>query len=109
MSLFAQHGWSKSDKIETGLRKGILQGVVLSPRYERPAPLQLFMKQLRFEFGETATIIFDPQFYVAALPEARAGELARYPYFREGLTRSDFRPSQARDYVKQVLDRKSVV
>ena len=101
MSLFAQHGWKKSEKIETGLRAGIIEGVVLSPRYERPATLQLFTKQLRLEFGENMTVIFDPQFYVAALPEARAGALARYSYFHEGLTRGDFRPSQVRDYVKQ--------
>lgn len=109
MALFAQHGSSKSDKIEKGLRAGIVRGVALSPRYEGPTKLQLFSNQLRFEFGENATIIFDPQFYAAALPNARAGALTQYPYFEEGLTRAQFRHSQVHDYAQRTLDYQSVL
>jgi len=102
MYLFAQHGYGKSDKIESGLRAGLIRGIVLSPRFERRSTLESFIWDLRAEFGEQVTMIFDPQFYAAALPDARAGRLVEYPYFAVGLTFADFKPSQIREYVASV-------
>jgi hypothetical protein len=88
--IYAQHGWGKSDKIEAGLRAGHLSGVILSPRDEQPNRMADLVDDLRDEFGEEITILFDPQFYATTVVPARDGRLPDYSYYEPGLARGRF-------------------
>lgn len=90
MTVFAQHGYGKTDKIERGLRASHISGVILSPRDESPQNLSDFNTSLRQEFGEEVEIIFDPQFFASTLVPVRDRYLPDYPYYSQGLTRADF-------------------
>lgn len=90
MHVYAQQGYGKTDKIETGLRAGHLSGVILSPRDESPDNIRAYAEKLRQEFADRATILFDPQFYATTISPARDGYLRAYSYFEPGLTRGSF-------------------
>lgn len=90
MSIFAQHGYGKSVKIEEGLRNGSLSGVVLSPRDETPERIKEYIALLRDEFSSNVVIAFDPQFYATTVTPVRDGCLPDYPYYESGLTRGRF-------------------
>jgi len=90
MTLYAQQGYGKSDKIERGIRDGNLSGVVLSPRDLAPDAMQSFIQSLREEFGHDIDILFDPQFFATVISEATDRNLPDYPYYQPGLRRSDF-------------------
>lgn len=88
--IYAQHGYGKTDKIEVGIREGSLTGVILGPRNERPHRMAQFANALRQEFQNQITILLDPQFYIANIPDPKPGPLADYPYYRERLSRGNF-------------------
>jgi hypothetical protein len=90
MTLYAQHGYGKGDKLESGLGAGSLQGVILSPRNESPERMAALANSLRLTFGSSRQILFDPQFYATTIPDANDGPLPDYPYYRNGLTRRQF-------------------
>ncbi len=105
MTIYAQHGYGKSDKIEAGIRGKTLSGVVLSPRDETPARMESYVADLRGEFGADLQILLDPQFYATTVLPARDGKLPDYPYYRGGLTRGNFvSPSNIALYVRETLD-----
>ena len=89
MTLFAQHGWGKSDKIDTGLREGILSGVIMSPKDEMPARLQDYVRKIRADHPN-ATVMFDPQLYASTIADARLGKLLEYGYFDAPKVYRDF-------------------
>lgn len=104
MSLFAQHGYGKSDKIEIGLRASLIQGVIFGPKDEIPQNLERYIRELRAEFP-TCEILFDPQFYVSTIIPARDGNLSNYPYYQPALTRRDFISSnRISEFVRNCLD-----
>ncbi|MHB8927618.1 MAG: hypothetical protein ACYC9Q_08160 [Bacillota bacterium] len=90
MTVLAQHGYGKSDKIQTALREGVLGGLVLSPKDEEPSKMYDYIDLLRGEFGGNIAILFDPQFYATTIPSCRDGYLTGYPYYQPGLTRGRF-------------------
>ena len=61
MSLFAQHGHGKSDKITTALA-GTLDGVIFGARNEKPEKLAACLEDIRESFD--VELLVDPQFYV---------------------------------------------
>ena len=95
MTLLAQHGYGKSDKIELGIRNGSLSGVVLSPRDLSPEAMTDFVARLREEFSHNIEILLDPQFYASVIDEATDRNLPDYPYYTPGLRRSDFLSAKA--------------
>ena len=102
--IYAQHGYGKSDKIETGLREGSLAGVILSPRNESPEKMIDFVDHLRQEFLSEIDILFDPQFYVSTISDPNLGYLAEYPYHQARLTRGRFvSPTDVNRYAEQAL------
>ena len=105
MPLLAQCGYGRSNKIELGLQAGSISGVILSPRDEGRERLESFQAELRRNVP-ASTVLFDPQFYAATLPNARDGNLAEYPYYtnNSGLSRNQFRPRQIQEYVGACLD-----
>lgn len=104
MAIYAQHGHGKSDKIEVALRQGTISGVILSPKDESPANVASYVDELRREFGTRVSVLFDPQFY-ATVNGSRLGALPEFPYFRPGLTRSNFiAPGDITRYVSDTLN-----
>ncbi len=85
MKLFAQAGFQAGDKVEQGLREGIIGGAIFSPKDLLRETLGRKFVLLRRDFPE-AEILFDPQFYVslyAALPMVNPGNLSDWDsYFR---------------------------
>ncbi len=89
MTLLAQHGWGKSDKIDRGLAAGTLSGVILSPRDENPSSLASYTDSLR-EDNPERTVFVDPQYYATTVVNPRVGRLPQYPYFNAEMTYRDF-------------------
>lgn len=105
MGLLAQQGYGKSDKIETGIRDGSLDGVILSPRDMSPANLQSYIDDLRNEFGDAPEIMVDPQFFASVVPDATDRNLPDYPFYDSGLRRADFLSARAVSrYVRNAVD-----
>jgi len=81
MSLYAQHGYGKSNKIDEGLRTKSLSGIILSPKNEKLENLSNYVDFISGEFPD-AEILFDPQLYVAAFQGVKKeGNLKSYKYY----------------------------
>ena len=80
MYLFAQHGHGKGDKIDRGLARGLLSGIILSPRDLAPGAMIGFVHGTR-KTHPNATLLFDPQVYAVAANPPKLRYLAYYPYF----------------------------
>lgn len=107
MTLLAQHGWGKSDKIDRGVEAGFLDGAILSPRDESPGSLEAYASLL-LEHHPELTVFVDPQYYATTIMDPRAGKLSEYDYFRSELTyRSFVSPTRISNIVRQVLDYQS--
>lgn len=104
MTLLAQIGYGRSDKVQSGLQSGSISGAILSPRDEDPERLTAFASSLRASFPQ-ATILFDPQFYAATLITPRDQYLAKYSYYghSRGLSRTQFKPKDIDRYVGECL------
>lgn len=105
MSILAQCGYGRGEKVERGLNDGVIQGVVMSPRDERRSRLEGTIQT----WGRTlpnALVIFDPQFYAANLNAPRDGRLSEYDYYdnNSGLGRTHFSGTRIQKYVKECLD-----
>ena len=102
MSILAQHGWGKSDKIQRGMAEGSINGVIMSPRDERPENLAAFLSNLHSEFPESVRLV-DPLFHIGTVPSANVRWLDQYLHFEQGLTTNSFRPAAIRDFVDETL------
>ena len=77
MKLFAQHGAQAGEKVTEGLKQGLLDGVVFSPRDIGIDALRSKLTEMS-EKWPTAERLFDPQYYAVFLAdnqEARLGNL----------------------------------
>jgi hypothetical protein len=91
MKLYAQHGYGDGQKTAEGLTKGLIEGVIFSPKDIARARLQTAAQQVR-RGHRRAEVLFDPQFYAtipAVDPAASLGYLVNeidgapeYPYFQ---------------------------
>lgn len=102
MTILAQHGWGKSDKIQRGITEGSIDGVIMSPRDERPQNLATFLSYLSAEHPETERLV-DPQFHIGTVSPARIGMLDQYLHFEPRLTLNTFSPAAIRDFVDETL------
>lgn len=89
MTLLAQHGWGKSDKITTALGNGSIGGLILSPRDETPENAATVLASIAADHPN-ATRLFDPLFHAGQIIPANDGKLPEYGYYRPNLTRRDF-------------------
>ena len=104
MTLLAQHGWGKSDKIDHGIQAASLDGAILSPRDESPENLESYVFEL-LEADPSLTVFVDSQYYVTTIMDPRAGHLSEYDYFRPELTYRNFvSPTRISAIVRQVID-----
>jgi len=105
LSLLAQSGYGRADKVDRGLDENLIYGVIMSPRDELPTRIENDISQLRSDFPE-AEILFDPQFYAATLINPRDGRLPDYTYYanHSALGRAQFSPSRIQRIVRECLD-----
>src|SRR2546422_2834721 len=89
MSILAQHGFGKGQKLQAGLKQKTIGGVVFSPRDEEPSELVSLAKGIRSEFAE-AVLLMDPQVYASTVQNPRDRHLPEYPYYSSELRRASF-------------------
>lgn len=109
MSLYAQQGHGKSDKIETGIEDGNIHGVILSPKNEQPEKLEYYVSQLRVHYPKI-DILFDPQFYISTMIEGKkTGHLLEYQFFPGEVIGKNFlsTPKNVQNIVKTCFDYQS--
>lgn len=99
MTILAQHGWGKSDKIQRGITDGSIQGVIMSPRDENPNALASFLSN----FPSGMDRIVDPQFHVGTLTSVRAGKLPDYDHYVPNLMTSSFNAGSISQFVHETL------
>lgn len=103
MTIYAQAGYAKSDRIIRGLRDGSINGVIWSPKDEFPDSMHADIRIYKADFPQSI-MLFDPQFYTTKLAGVKDRILQHYPYWRT-LARSDFNnPANLRIYVQETLD-----
>ncbi len=89
MTVYAQHGYGKSDKLSVGLDTGAIGGVVFSAKDEKPDALVSCIQQLR-DSKPDARLMFDPQFQLCMYNPAKSRYLSQYDYYAPGRRPSDF-------------------
>lgn len=100
MTIFAQHGWGKGNKIETGINDGSLDGVIASPSNETPSNLADFLSRLPPNIER----LVDPQLYISTLPERRNDQFGKYPQSCHNLTPASFSLTEIQRLVSVTLD-----
>ena len=103
MTLFAQHGWGKSDKIERGIEDGSIEGVLMSPRDESPEKLASYLNLIQEKYPKVKRIV-DPQFYASTIWPVRDGKLSEYPHYNQQLTQASFTAAEIRTIVSSTLE-----
>ena len=105
MSILAQCGYGRGDKIAHGLDAGVVDGVIMSPRDERRDRLEQALQNWNTSHPN-AFLMFDPQFYAANLNNPRDGHLSEFDYYNNnsGLGRTHFSGTRIQRYVKECLD-----
>ncbi len=89
MTLLAQHGWGKADKINTALDDGSISGLIVSPRDETPENAAALIASVASDYPESMRL-FDPLFHAGMITPASEGKLPAYDYYKPNLTRRDF-------------------
>ncbi len=105
MSILAQCGYGRGEKIDKGLNDGVVHGVIMSPRDERRERLEQDIQGWANRFPN-ALMMFDPQFYAANLNNPRDGHLCEFDYYNNnsGLGRTHFSGTRIQGYVRDCLD-----
>lgn len=91
MKLYAQHGHGNGEKIEEGIRRGSIDGVIFGPKNITRARLLSTISDINSVATRPVDVLLDPQFYAAIPavdPSANLGSLQNetsdgrdYPYF----------------------------
>lgn len=89
MTLLAQHGWGKSEKIDTALDDGSINGLIVSPRDETPENATKLIASIASDYPDSMRL-FDPLFHAGMISPAKDGKLPAYDYYKPNLTRRDF-------------------
>ena len=103
MSIFVQHGWGKTTKIQQAITDGTVEGVIMSPRDESPQRLSAFLTELA-AISPPLERMVDPQLYAGTLTPVRDGQLQNYPHYTPHLDHSSFSAEAIRQRVKAALD-----
>ena len=79
MKIYAQQGYGPKDKLTRGLADGVIDAVILSPRYLKPEKMQEHIEALN------GRAMMDPELYAARYlshPSSNLGNLESWDYFR---------------------------
>lgn len=101
MSIYVQHGHGKSDKIQTAISQASIDGVVFSPRNEKPDNLIDFVAGVRHH--PKLERIVDPQFYLSTFTPAKLRYLDQYSYFNTLLSPAEFSLKRIRSITTESL------
>ncbi len=107
MKLYAQHGAQAGEKVEEGIRRSLIDGVIYSPRDISAENLRNKLRNFREQFPSSERL-FDSQFYAAFFGEdsdARLGYLLEDydAYFQPRRRRQLERESQVREDLRAAL------
>lgn len=108
MTILAQHGWGKTDKIQRGLVDGAIHGMILSPRDELPANLSSFISKIQLAFPTTERFV-DPLFHIGTIWPVNDGKLERYPHYQRHLDPTSFSPAGIQRFVTDTLQWQSTL
>jgi len=86
MSLYAQHGHAKSDRLDLALAEGTIDGVILGARNE---PIDKIAACVN-SFKGKGEVLFDPQFFISTFAPPNDRYLPDYPYYKGGLSSASF-------------------
>ncbi len=86
MKLYAQQGYGTGERINSGLKEGVIHGAILSPKDNSKDRINNQLRQMKKDFPE-ADRLFDPQYYASLMAldnGCRLGKLEgdNYSYFR---------------------------
>lgn len=87
MKLYAQHGSGPGDKINLGLQRGLIDGLVLGAKDASPSQAEAIIAGARAA-NPGAEILFDSHYYASVLPNRtsnRLGTLRSYPYWGDSV------------------------
>ncbi len=102
MALYVQHGHGKSDKVDSALESGSVDGVIFGARNEMVDNIEACVANVRERGG---VVLFDPQFQVSAIIPANDRFLPDYPYYKAGRRAGDFVGGRKlASYVKSTLN-----
>jgi len=104
MSILAQCGYGRADKIEHALQHGVINGFIMSPFDERRSRLENSITQIASTYPN-AIVLFDPQFYISTLNNSRDAFLNEYDYYANNnhLNRTHFSGPNISRYVSECL------
>jgi len=100
--ILCQEGYRAGTKISEGLSAGILDGVIVSPRYHDPSEIGRYVAELRNQ-GPDAYIVVDPEFHLGVVKGDKVGKLAGYAHYHDNLDWSSFTATRVAQYVDEVL------
>ena len=103
MTILAQHGWGKTNKIERGIGYGSIEGIIMGPRDETPTNLASFLTSIATSHSNVERLV-DPQLHAGTIWPVRDGRLEDYPHYRRRLTPLSFSPAGIRTFVSAALD-----
>lgn len=104
MSIFTQHSYGKSDKIDTLIEKGLTSGVILSPKGES-TPAKMIEVVEGYSSIDNLSILFDPHFHLGQIENCPDSKIKDYPYYKSNLKQKDFiSPKQIIEYVSSTLN-----
>lgn len=102
--IIAQDGSGPATKIEDGLDKGYLDGVILSIKSRAPETLPLTVANL-ISKHPTSDIFLDVHFYASQMAMTKAGRIPDYQLFDAGLTRKDFSSiKNINNFARRIID-----
>jgi len=84
MKLFAQHGYGEGDKVNNGLKDGLISGVIYGAKDINPDRLETRLEEIKRDFPDAGRL-FDPQYFVSLIgndPNIKLGKLDEYPFFK---------------------------
>ncbi len=100
--ILCQEGYQPGTKIVNGLANGVIDGVVISPRYHDPGSVGAYVGQLR-QHSAQAYLLLDPEFHLGLVPGDRVGKLAAYAHYHDDLNWSSFSAGRINQYVDETL------
>jgi hypothetical protein len=84
MKLYAQIGYGIGDKVSNGIREGLIDGAIFSPKDLQRSTLMARIEEFHSSFPESDLMI-DPQYYASLCishPSSNIGGLAEWNYFK---------------------------
>ncbi len=84
MKLFAQHGYGEGEKVNYGLKDGLISGVIFGAKDINPDRLETRLNEIKKEFPDAGRL-FDSQYFVSLIgndPNIKLGKLDEYSFFK---------------------------